>query len=213
MRSKRLGALGVAAFWVGAAAAPPPRADAGYIVATYYAPYGAQRTTLVVTSTPSAARVTVDGRDVGFTPIFFNDLAPGNHRVTVGDVAEEVELTPGGVTHVDVHGPPSPSTSTAPETQPEPRPAAPPFTAPAERPETWMTCGLCGGTGLVTCPTCWGGGGQVRCKLCGGTGEFRGERCPMCDGRKFVKCPECHGTGRVTCPRCGGTGKYFFKTP
>ncbi|NIT36786.1 MAG: PEGA domain-containing protein [candidate division Zixibacteria bacterium] len=41
-----------------------------------------------MTSTPSAARVTVDGRYVGVTPIFFNDLAPGKHRVKVGDVAD-----------------------------------------------------------------------------------------------------------------------------
>lgn len=79
-----------------------PTAPEGTKVKTDYAPYGSENTTLIVTSTPSAAPVTVDGREAGHTPIYFTDLAPGRHRVTVADVADEVELRPGGITHLDV---------------------------------------------------------------------------------------------------------------
>jgi hypothetical protein len=50
----------------------------------------------------TAAPVKVDGRDAGTTPVYFTDLAPGRHAVSVGTVADEVELRPGGVTHLDV---------------------------------------------------------------------------------------------------------------
>jgi hypothetical protein len=79
-----------------------PKAPEGTKVKTDYAPYGSENTTLIVTSTPSAAAVTVDGREAGHTPIYFTDLAPGRHRVTVANVADEVELRPGGITHLDV---------------------------------------------------------------------------------------------------------------
>jgi len=79
-----------------------PTAPPGTKVKTDYSPHGSEDTTLIVTSTPSAAPVTVDGRDAGHTPIYFTDLAPGRHRVTVADVADEVDLRPGGITHLDV---------------------------------------------------------------------------------------------------------------
>jgi hypothetical protein len=79
-----------------------PGAPPGTKVKTDYAPYGDKATTLIVTSTPPGAAVTVDGREVGHTPTYFTDLAPGAHRVTVAKVADEVELRPGGITHLDV---------------------------------------------------------------------------------------------------------------
>ncbi len=107
-----VGELGEWGIPVGGATAEPTAPDqpatpaapegAATKVKTEYAPYGEELTTLFVTSTPAAAPVTVDGRDVGRTPAYFTDLAPGRHFVTVGDVADEVELRPGGVTHLDV---------------------------------------------------------------------------------------------------------------
>ena len=82
--------------------AAPTAPPAGTKVKTDYAPHGDENTTLIVTSTPSAAAVTVDGREAGHTPIYFTDLAPGRHRVTVAEVADEVELRSGGITHLDV---------------------------------------------------------------------------------------------------------------
>jgi hypothetical protein len=79
-----------------------PGAPPGTTVKTDYTPYGKEDTTLIVTSTPPGAAVTVDGREAGHTPTYFTDLAPGAHRVTVAKVADEVELRPGGVTHLDV---------------------------------------------------------------------------------------------------------------
>ena len=79
-----------------------PTAPEGTKVKTDYSPHNPEDTTLIVTSTPSAAAVTVDGREAGHTPIYFTDLAPGRHRVTVAEVADEVELRPGGITHLDV---------------------------------------------------------------------------------------------------------------
>ncbi len=71
-------------------------------VKTDYAPYGDEGTTLFITSSPTAAPVNIDGRDVGSTPTYFTDLTPGRHAVTVGKVSDEVELRAGGVTHLDV---------------------------------------------------------------------------------------------------------------
>jgi hypothetical protein len=65
-----------------------------------YSPEG--ETTLIVTSSPAAARVTVDGKDVGMTPLYCTDLEPGRHAVKVADLNDEVELRPGGITHLDV---------------------------------------------------------------------------------------------------------------
>jgi len=79
-----------------------PTAPPGTKVKTDYSPNGAENTTLIVTSTPSAAPVTVDGRDEGHTPIYFTDLAPGRHTVKVAKVTDEVELRAGGITHLDV---------------------------------------------------------------------------------------------------------------
>lgn len=67
-----------------------------------YAPYGGEGTTLFITSSPTAAPVKIDGRDVGSTPTYFTDISPGRHAVTVGKVSDEVELRAGGVTHLDV---------------------------------------------------------------------------------------------------------------
>lgn len=83
-------------------------------VKTEYAPYGDEGTTLFITSTPPAARVTVDGRDVGCTPTYFTDIPPGRHAVTVGKVSDEVELRAGGVTHLDVYYATPPSNADAP---------------------------------------------------------------------------------------------------
>ncbi len=71
-------------------------------VKTDYAPYGGGGTTLFITSSPTAAPVNIDGRDVGSTPTYFTDIPPGRHAVTVGKVSDEVELRAGGVTHLDV---------------------------------------------------------------------------------------------------------------
>jgi hypothetical protein len=71
-------------------------------VKTDYAPLGDEGTIFFVTSSPAAAPVKVDGRDAGTTPVYFTDLTPGRHAVSVGSVADEVELRPGGVTHLDV---------------------------------------------------------------------------------------------------------------
>ena len=71
-------------------------------VKTDFAPYGGEGTTLFITSSPTAAPVKIDGRDVGSTPTYFTDIPPGRHAVTVGKVSDEVELRAGGVTHLDV---------------------------------------------------------------------------------------------------------------
>jgi hypothetical protein len=73
-----------------------------------YAPYGGEGTTFFVTSSPASAPVTIDGYEAGVTPAYFTDLPPGRHAVTVGTVSDQVELRPGGVTHLDVvYAPPA----------------------------------------------------------------------------------------------------------
>lgn len=75
---------------------------------TDYSPYGSEGTTLIVTSSPVAAPVAVDGREAGVTPVYFTDLKPGRYAVTVGTVTDQVELRPGGITHLDVaYAPPA----------------------------------------------------------------------------------------------------------
>jgi hypothetical protein len=67
-----------------------------------YAPYGGEGTTLLITSSPTAAPIKIDGRDAGATPTYFTDMSPGRYAVKVGEISDEVELRKGGVTHLDV---------------------------------------------------------------------------------------------------------------
>jgi PEGA domain-containing protein len=46
-----------------------------------------------VTTTPAGARVTVDGKPHGVTPVTVNDLSPGNHEVTLESSAGTVRRT------------------------------------------------------------------------------------------------------------------------
>ena len=71
----------------------------------------------------------------------------------------------------------------------------------------------------------------VSCGLCGGSGLLKGQNCPACRGKGWalanpgsegnpVECPRCNGSGVLTnvppvlsrgvgivqCPYCGGTG-------
>jgi hypothetical protein len=65
----------------GAAATAPAAAAAAPAAAS--APPAAASGSLLVDSRPPGARVTVDGRDVGLTPVTVGTLAPGDHTVRI----------------------------------------------------------------------------------------------------------------------------------
>src|SRR5207245_9495110 len=61
--------------------------------------------TLVVTSNPKGAKVLVDGKERGITPLTLSDLSAGEHAValdsTEGSVRRNVQIQAGGSVTVD----------------------------------------------------------------------------------------------------------------
>ena len=95
---------------------------------------GVAKPVLTVTSDPSGATVTVDGRDMGRTPVTLRDLPTGSHNVTITATnmkaaTRTVELRAGGQAEVSVTLEPEPPQVVA---QPDKKPPEPSTVAPPE---------------------------------------------------------------------------------
>ena len=96
------------------------------------------RPTLTVTSEPSGSDVTVDGREVGKTPVTLRDLQPGTHSVVISAAGRQtqtrtVELRAGGASDLVVSLPveEQPAVVVVP---PTPKPPEPAVTTPPPNP-------------------------------------------------------------------------------
>ncbi|MCA9244935.1 MAG: hypothetical protein KDA32_13335 [Phycisphaerales bacterium] len=108
---------------------------------------------------------------------------------------DAIVMTPTAVADIE---PPRPAATTQQQRAPAPAPRA----ATGKRRSTLLfsntpapPCGMCGGSGTVTCAAC-GGELKVRASV----------ECPECVHGMF-RCRACYGTGKRECRNCGGDGK------
>ena len=198
---------------------------------------------LTVETTPPGATITVDGAEVGKSPVDTTSAGPGEHKVQaklagyadaeatmrlfegVNDTVH-MKLRKATVTSKPVTSPATPESQPAVTQQPaETQPAKP------EKPAVDKTskfidvdCWMCAGKGTMAtlpCLECLGIGmkdGQ-QCLRCLGQGRKSGV-CPACHGSGLVlmnnsqgQCAVCLGKGKPVCPRCKGTGKVKVENP
>lgn len=63
-------------------------------------------------------------------------------------------------------------------------------------------CGMCSGSGKVTCPGCGGKGNKTRMTI---NGEVETLPCLVCGGSRRVRCDLCQGTGQIGTGPGGGS--------
>jgi DnaJ-class molecular chaperone len=193
---------------------------------------------VVLVSKPQGATITMDGKEIGTTPLSLYGQPSGAH-----DIEMTLEGYPKWWKHVTFH--PGFNTvsatleteSTTPARSAEPEAEAQPDSAADDEPEKTeevpkyieIDCLFCQGAGLMRTIGCFkcaaagyvqGVNELVACAVCGGTArtaytctECQGEgELPTTTGRK-VECPRCKGKGAFPCTACRGSGKTRRPNP
>jgi len=195
---------------------------------------------LIITSTPSEAKVVMDGKEIGTTPHSVPNLPRGEHTIKVSldgyeTYRRDIKLRP-GINSVRAEllreGESREPTTTRrpPGLVTRPTDTGKQDEDEDEIPRTiQVKCPACDGSGSVKeigCHKCattgyvQQDGEMVSCSTCGGTGRLK-NACRFCRGQGEVKhrqegtikCPRCKGSGLPPCPFCKGEGTIPLPNP
>jgi DnaJ-class molecular chaperone len=193
---------------------------------------------LAITSEPSDAKVFINGKEMGVTPLSVGNQPRGTIAIMVSlkgyrTFTKILNLTP-GVNYIQAKLVPAggaavvkkdPESEKKPSTDP-----VPPKRPEEEVPKTiQVKCPACSGSGLtkeIGCHHCQttGHGSAMRgfqgCGECASKG-WRENTCVLCRGEKRVRhrsrgeidCPSCKGMGVPPCPVCKGDGELSRPNP